>query len=503
MTLASEQWQITKPPVSGRNGIVASQHYLASEVGADILRKGGNAVDAAIGTGLALGCVEPWASGIGGGGYMVIYRRDRQETKVVEFGMRAPFDSITEDYPLAASAATTDAATFNWPAVEGHVNAIGPLSVAVPGYIKGVSLALAEFGTMRWADVIAPACDIAARGLPIDWSMSYRIHAQARSLNQYAETQRVYLKDGFAPVAGGEGGFSFVPLGELGNTFAKLRDTGPDDYYTGEIAQNIVADLGQLGSRISLKDLADYSASIVDPLSYSYRDATVTVAGNLTAGPSIKQAMSFLSNTTFESGPLREAEVYGYVEALRKTYDYRLKHLGEGAGPKPNGSTSHLVAMDTQGNIVSLTQTIMSSFGSHIMSPRTGILFNNGMMWFDPRPGGPNSVVGGRRPLCNMCPTILHLADGTKVGLGACGGRKIFPSVFQLSSFLIDKAYDLHTAVHSPRVDVSGNENVWCMSPHAGRYSGISKKNLRDTQGTDERLRGQSICHPTGCTAGF
>ena len=161
-----EHWQIRKPAIHGTNGMVASQHHLASDVGAEVLRNGGNAIDAAIATGLTLGTVEPWMSGIGGGGYMTIYLADSDEVRVIEFGMRAPFDARAEDYPLADG--TTGADTFNWPKVVNDVNIHGPLSAAVPGYVKGMSMALDKYGSMAWEDIIEPACQHAEWGLPID-----------------------------------------------------------------------------------------------------------------------------------------------------------------------------------------------------------------------------------------------------------------------------------------------------------------------------------------------
>ena len=168
MSAITENWQIRKPAVSSDKGLVATQHYIASDIGAEVLRQGGNAVDAALAAGLALGTVEPWMTGIGGGGYMTIYLAASKEVKVVEFGMRAPFNAKAEDYPLAGEGENASDA-FNWPQVVGDTNIHGPLSVAVPGYIRGIAKALAEFGTWDWKDVIAPACEQADLGLPIDW----------------------------------------------------------------------------------------------------------------------------------------------------------------------------------------------------------------------------------------------------------------------------------------------------------------------------------------------
>jgi len=470
-----EQWQIRKAAISSSGGMVASQHHLASDVGAGVLANGGNAIDAAVATGLALGTVEPWMSGIGGGGYMTIYLAKTDEVKVVEFGMRAPFDSIADDYPLAAEGVNSSD-SFGWPKVEGDANIHGPLSIAVPGYIKGISLALETFGTQSWQDVIEPACQLAEWGLPIDWFSSAKINTFARDLNRYDETRRVYLEDGFPPVTDIEGNVSTLVLGELHRTYRHLQSNGADSYYTGALAQKICADLNAVGSRISMADLAQYQANITTPLSTSYRDAEIFVAGNLTAGPSLVHALAYLEkNYTPCATPSAAdpAQYEAFANGLLSAYEYRLKHLGAGPDKKTSENTTHVCVTDDEGNVVSLTQTIMSGFGARIMLPQTGILMNNGMMWFDPRPGTPNSVEGGRYPLCNMCPVIVKKAANRTSGnsifaVGACGGRKIFPSVFQLISFMVDNQLSVDDAVHKSRIDNSGSEVITIMDSMPG-----------------------------------
>ena len=456
-----EHWKISKPAVHSSNGLVASQHHLASDVGATVLKSGGNAVDAAIATGLTLGTVEPWMSGPGGGGYMTIYLAKEKTVKIVEFGMRAPFDAVPGDYPLASDG-TSSSDSFNWPKVVGDVNIHGPLSVAVPGYIKGVSLALASFGTMDWKDVIEPACQQAEWGLPIDWYSASKINNFMRGLSLYEETRKTYFRDGFPPVLDLEGGINSIPLGRLGETYRRLQTEGPESYYQGELGEQIANDLKEAGSRISLRDLNEYEAFIAEPLKIRYRDADIYVAGNLTAGPSIVQALDELgSSLTTRAQP--DSETYkAYAHALLSSYHFRLENLGE--GPQTPTNTTHICVSDKEGNVVSLTQTIMSGFGSRIMLPQTGILMNNGMMWFDPRPEGANSVVGGRHPLSNMCPVIGIKDNGAVFAAGACGGRKIFPAVFQLVSFLVDFAMDVTSAAHQPRLDVSGTDLVTIMN---------------------------------------
>ena len=463
-----EHWQIRKPAITGKAGLVASQHHLASDVGAEVLRRGGNAVDAAVATGLAIGTIEPWMSGIGGGGYMTVYNAADDRVRVVEFGMRAPFAAVPDDYPLAGGESGAD--TFNWPAVVGNANVEGPLSIAVPGYIKGVSLALESFGTMDWNDVIEPACRLAEWGLPIDWYTTQKITGLARALNKFDETRRIYLADGLPPVANIDGVTRTLELGRLATTLRQLQHEGAQAYYAGSLADSIAADLQAVGSRITTADLADYSATIAEPLSFDYRGSTVHVPGNLTAGPSLEFALNALAHTLHledndSRGTPNPATYAAYADALLGSYSYRLEHLGEGPESPDIATptnTTHICVADAAGNLVSLTQTIMSGFGSRIMLPDSGILMNNGMMWFDPRPGGPNSVAGGRRPLSNMCPVIAQ-SEGTTTALGACGGRHIFPAVFQLLSFLIDYRMDVDTAVHQPRLDVSGTDQVTLM----------------------------------------
>ena len=471
--MTAEHWQIRKPAVVGDRGLVATQHHLASEVGADVLRRGGNAVDAAVAAGLALGTVEPWMSGIGGGGYMTIHHAAEDRVDVVEFGMRAPLTATPEDYPLAQDGtefatqtptrptgrAVTGATSFHWPRVERDANVHGPLAIAVPGHVKGMALALERFGSWEWPDVVEPARALAAAGLPPHWYTTLLVSSMARGLAMYDETRRVFLADGLPPAAEG----APIPLGNLAATYRTLQAQGPETFYHGELAERIAADLRAAGSRIGLDDLAGYTARIAEPLRFDYRDARVFVPGHLTAGPTLRQALDDLRERLRPGGERPDADAFAaYADALLAAYRHRLAHLGEGAQPDP-GHTSHLCVIDAGGNTVSLTQTILSGFGSRVMLPATGILMNNGMMWFDPRPGGPNSVAPGRRPLSNMCPVIVHQADGSVFAVGACGGRRILAAVLQLVSFLVDYGMSVDEAAHHPRIDVSGTELVTIM----------------------------------------
>ena len=488
--MTEEYWQIRKPAVVGRRGLVATQHHLASEVGADVLRRGGNAVDAAVAAGLALGTVEPWMSGIGGGGYMTIHRAGEERTEVVEFGMRAPLAATPEDYPLAPG--VTGAATFHWPQVERDANVHGPLAIAVPGHVQGMALALQRFGGWDWRDVVEPACKLASAGLPVHWYTTLLVASMARGLAMYGETRRVYLADGLPPVGDGRR----LPLGNLAATYRALQAEGPDAFYRGGLAERIAADLRAEGSRIRPQDLAEYTARVAEPLAFEYRDAQVFVPWQLTAGPTLRQALDDLRERLRPRGGQPDAQAYAaYADALLESYRYRLAHLGEGA-PAEAGHTSHLCVLDAGGNVVSLTQTILSGFGSRVMLPATGILMNNGMMWFDPRPGGPNSVAGGRRPLCNMCPVIVRQADGSMFAVGACGGRRILAAVLQLISFLVDYRMSVDAAVHQPRIDVSGTELVTIMRELPRPIAAALRTRYEHTQVTPNGVAGFPFALP-------
>jgi gamma-glutamyltranspeptidase/glutathione hydrolase len=274
----------------------------------------------------------------------------------------------------------------------------------------------------------------------------------------------VYLSDGLPPVQNFDGSMKTIQLGELASTYRRLQSAGADDYYNGALARDITHDLKTAGSRITLKDLAAYEARISDSLASDYRGARIHTAGPLTAGPSLIQALSILENKLGSTRVKPDLDTLeAYTDSLFESYVYRLKHLGEGPDKSLPTNTTHICVADKEGNVVSHTQTIMSGFGSRVMLPKTGILMNNGMMWFDPNPGGPNSVVGGRHPLCNMCPAIVQQNDGSIFAIGACGGRRIFPAVFQLISSLVDFGMSVDEAVHQPRVDVSGTQLVTLM----------------------------------------
>ena len=451
-----EQWTITRKASDSRGGMVVSQHYLASEVGADVLRAGGNAVDAAIATSLAIGVVEPWMSGLGGGGSMLVAKATAP-VEALFFGMKSPRRLNLEDYPLSGGVGGD---LFSWPAVKNDHNVHGPLSVAVPGLLAGLGESHRRYGTMPWSELVCPALNLMKQGVTVDWHTTLKIAAAAPQLAAYPDSANIYLPDGYTP-AGQWGGPSpklFNP--KLVNTLQQVAVDGASGGYQGELLETILKDADSLDIPLTRRDFEDYQVGCMTPLSYRYRDVEVFAVPGQTAGPSLLKVLDDLSKTNFHA-TYPDQHYYGQLaESLRRVYAERLHEESETLSRKAPACTTHISVADKWGNAVSLTQTLLSVFGSKVTLPETGLLMNNGIMWFDPVPGKPNSLAPAAFPLTNMCPAIFKRQDGETVALGASGGRRILPAVAQFISFLTDFGMSMVDAVHHPRIDVSNTSGL-------------------------------------------
>ncbi len=456
-SLPTQNWIVEKPIARSQRGVVASQHRIAAQVGADILRAGGNAIDAAVATGFALGSIEPWNSGLGGIGYMLIYRAKERRVEVVDFGPLSPGSLDTRDYPLTGGF-TTD--LFTWPAVLDDRNVHGPRSIALPGVVDGLGLALERFGSMPLPAALAPAIALAEAGMPIDWYLTLRVATMAADLARYPSTRAIWLPNGLPPVSAAGAPLSRLKLSGLAGTLRRLAKAGRRDFYEGEIADSIARDLHSMGGNLTREDLAEYRARIVPPLECGYRDARVFLAPGLTGGASMAETLGELAKQPFGTAGLDAAAFVTYASVLRAAYARRLQSMGEIKDARDPACTTHFNVVDRDGNMVAVTQTLLSVFGSKLVLPSTGILMNNGIMWFDPSPGKPNSLGAAKRPLTNMCPVIVRRDQKPSFAIGASGGRKIFPAVFQITSMLVDHDMHLAAAFHQPRIDASGGETV-------------------------------------------
>jgi len=452
---------IRKAVIPSRGGMVAAAHRRAAEVGARVLEAGGNAVDAAVAVSFAIGVVEPWMSGPAAGGAMVLWRAGEGRARVVDYGMRSPLALDPADYPLVPGAIAKD--LFAWPAVVDDRNVQGATAVAVPGVVAGMGLAHAEYGRLPWRDLVAPAVSLAKEGMLVDWFATLLITSVARALAADPDAARMFLDDGKWPIGGGwTSAFDHhLDQSAMAATLEQLARNGPREFYQGEVARALVRDLRQKGSRMAEADLAGYQARVVDAQTVRYRDGRVHVAPGLTGGPTLAHALGVLeSELTPARGTPGAASYVAYARALEEAFDARFADMGDAAGlaeaAHAPSCTTHFNVVDRHGNMCSVTQTLLSIFGSRVVSPTTGLLMNNGIMWFDPEPGKPNSLGPGKRCLCNYCPVVGEAADGRRFALGASGGRKIIGAVLQIISFLMDHGLSLEQAFHQQRIDMSG-----------------------------------------------
>lgn len=450
-----QNWVVRKPVAASRGGVVAAQNGVAAAVGAEVLAGGGSAVDAVVATAFALAVREPWNSGLGGIGFMVVHPPGGGRAEVVDFGPIAPGGIDPAAYRLTGEMVTE---LFTWPRVEGDRNMHGPHSFAIPGAVRGYAAAVERFGRTPWRDLVAPAVALARKGLPVDWWVTLKTAAAAEDLRRYDESARVWLPDGLPPVCPPVGEAAPIALGRLAETLARLAEYGPDDFYQGEIAEAIAADTRDGGGALSAEDLSGCRARLVPSLEIPYRGYSLHAARGLTAAPTLADVIDRLSGKRFPQAP--DAVYFeALIDALQQAYHARLEGLGD-IKPPGESCTTHITAIDREGGVAALTSTLLSSFGSRYVLPRTGILMNNGVMWFDPRPGRPNSLEPGKRALSNMCPVVAARDGRARFGIGASGGRRILAAVTQLASFIIDFAMTAGEAAHQPRIDVSGETGI-------------------------------------------
>jgi gamma-glutamyltranspeptidase/glutathione hydrolase len=443
----SESQVVRKRVVATRGGVVASQHKRAAQAGAAILEAGGDAVDAAVATSFALGVVEPWMSGIAAGGCMLVWRAGEAKPAVVDYGMRSPRALVPGHYPIVGGQA---ADLFAWPRVKDDRNLQGATAVAVPGVVAGMALAHSRFGRLPWGDLVAPAVALAKQGLLLDWFAGLQIASTARALAADRDAAAMFLEDGrWAPLAG------WTALTEkhldqrrLAATLEIIARKGAAALYGGEVGAAIADDVQAKGGCLALDDLAAYEAHIAEPLDTPYHGGRVFAAPGMTGGPALAACLEKLAG-------VRKPRYVDYARALDATWRQRLGEAGD-----KESCTTHFSVVDRHGNLCAATQTLLSIFGSRVVSPSSGVLLNNGIMWFDPEPGKPNSLAPAKRCLGNYCPAVGETPAGARFALGASGGRKIVGTVLQLASFLIDHGASLEDAFHRPRIDMSGGDRA-------------------------------------------
>ncbi|MPZ08951.1 MAG: gamma-glutamyltransferase [Kiloniellaceae bacterium] len=454
------RFQVTrKPATASSHGIVAAQHRRAAEVGAEVLAAGGNAVDAAVAVSFAIGVVEPWMSGPAGGGAAMLWHADGGRAEALFYGMRAPAGLDPADFPLTGRDSSGD--LFPWKEVVEDRNVMGATAVAVPGLVDGLGKAHARYGTLPWKDLVMPAVALAKEGFLVDWYVALLIAGASRDLARDPDAAARFLDDGRWPKMANWTALSDrrIDMSAMAPSLLEIAEQGPRALYDGDLAAALAKDVTAKGGSLRLADLQAYEAEWQDPLSFAYRGARFHVTPRLTAGPTVAEVFARLT-AAFTPGERPDGAAFvAYAAALKAAYAKRLTGDGDNEHPRAPASTTHFSVVDRQGNMIAVTQTLLSAFGSRVVSPATGLLLNNGVMWFDPEPGKPNSLTPGKRCLMNVCPLIGE-AGARRFALGASGGRKIMPAVAQLASFLADFSMSLEEAFHHPRIDASGGDTV-------------------------------------------
>ncbi|MFM9974362.1 MAG: gamma-glutamyltransferase [Beijerinckiaceae bacterium] len=468
----SRKMQVRKPATVSQGGIVVTQNRVAAEAGARVLKAGGHAVDAIVAAAFAIGVAEPWMSGIGGVGAMLIMDGKTGKVTGFDFGGRSPKALKISDFELTAGA---DADLFGWPSVKGAVNTKGPKAVVVPSQPLGLWTAHRAFGRKPWAQLLEPAIALAGQGPVVDWHTTLIIATAMADLAADAGAAERFLRGGAPPVAQGPTMTAAplrLPMQALAATLSVLAGEGAPALYRGRLAEGIAADIKAMGGYLSADDLASYAVRTVEPLVIRYGAHKVHVMPELNGGPTLAVAFDALSKIPRK--PARKpsgADYVAYASALATAWDDRFRRLGDAGERSAPTCTTHMTAIDRDGNVVTLTQTLLSLFGSRIVLPTSGILMNNGINWFDPRPGGPNSLAPDRRVLANYVPAILESPAPLRnpvngensrsiMAIGGCGGRKIIPAVFQLLAMRADFGLGLGKLFETPRLDVSGGRHV-------------------------------------------
>jgi gamma-glutamyltranspeptidase/glutathione hydrolase len=457
----SNSQSIRKSVVATRGGVVAAQHRRAAEAGAAVLEAGGDAIDAAVATSFAIGVVEPWMSGPAAGGCMTLWRAAEARAYTINYGMRSPMSLDPADYPLTGDGRSSD--IFPWRAVVDDRNVQGATAIAVPGVVAGMGLAHERFGRLPWRELLGPAIGLAEEGLLVDWYSALVTTSVARALSLDPDAAAMFLEEGKWPIVGTWTAVAEKRLDQkaFASTLRRIAEHGAQEFYTGEVARALVRDIRDKGGCLSEKDLASYRPEIVDPMVIAYRGGRMFAAPGLTGGPTFGRALETLSQILAPAAGAPGPRSYvAYARALDTAFRSRLESMGDNEAPDAPACTTHFSVVDRQGNLCAVTQTLLSIFGSRVVSPSTGLLMNNGVIWFDPEQGKPNSLGPGKRVLANYCPVIGEAADGCRFALGASGGRKILGTVLQISSFMMDHGLTLEQAFHQPRIDMSGGDQV-------------------------------------------
>lgn len=462
------------------NGMVSSAKPGASEVGVEVLKNGGNAVDAAIAVAFAMGVLEPNASGLGGGGFMIIHSAETGKNVVIDF---------REIAPAAATANMYEKYMDNF-----YGAYFTPLSSGVPGELAGLNTALEMFGTMSLSEVIAPSVKLLEDGIPVTENLSGLINTMYDAIALYPESLELWCDEDGLPYATGD----VIYNNDLKKSLELISENGTDIFYNGEIGEALVSAAQNYGGIITMDDLRNYEVKIRKPVYGNYRGYDViSVPPASSGGTIVIEILNILENFDFSNVEYGSAEYYHiFGEAMKLAYadrskymadtdfstvplegltskEYALKRFSEINLTKSNndplpgdpfkyesGNTTSFSVMDSEGNAVTVTKSNNFHFGCGLTIPDYGFVLNNHMLDFVPVPGSENSIEPGKRPLSSMSPTIVMKDNKPFLTLGSPGGTRIISAVVSGITNVIDYGMDLQKAILAPRVCNQNNASL-------------------------------------------
>ena len=495
------------PPLTTRKGVVAADHEIASDVGARVLAQGGNAFDAAAATALALGVVNPVSSGIGGGGFAVVWSQKERKVYIYDFRETAPAGLGPDDFVVDGK-------------VDGRRSRVGGLAVGVPGEIAGLHRMVSRHGAWAWKRVVAPSVGLARNGFEASWFLSRAVtvvHERLTKDPMFASL-RAFAAPGGTPLERGQR----VKRLDLARTLQAIGDRGPAAFYQGPIAADIVATAKSAGGVITAADLSGYQVVDREPLWGEWRGhklATMPLPSS--GGVILLEMLGILERTKIDLASygqgssaalhvIAEIEKHGFADRARFLGDDDLaraiaakmlapdrldalarrvamdkvqphdKYGDAGLKPatKPGGGTSHVCVIDAAGNAVALTTTVNGYLGSGLMT-KGGIVLNNEIDDFALEPGGVNlfglkqselNLVGpGKRPLSSMAPTLVFDGDKVVACVGGSGGPTILTSTFQVLLNVFVFGMDAASAIGAPRVHHQWEPDRLVVNPDLAR----------------------------------
>ena len=459
---------------TGKVGVVSTSKVEASRIGAEILRKGGNAIDAAVAAGFALGVVEPNSSGLGGGGFMLIRIAKTGETVFIDFRERAPQKSSPEMWTVGADGK-----------VVGNQKLEGGKAAAVPGEVAGLLYALENYGTMSREQVIRPAANLAKNGFYVTPTLSNDMKSQFDKLEKYPESAKVFLNQEGLPYEVDD----LFTNPDMAKTLDIIIKNGKDGFYKGEVAEAIVKTLNKYDGLYTMEDLANYKPLVRQPVKGTYRGYEIISSPSPSSGGAIViEILNILENFDIGSLKVNSPEyLHLFSEAYKLAYADRAKYMGDSDyTPVPmkgfvskkyakeiakdidlkvshdskahdpwlyeSEDTTHYSIADKEGNMVAITKTVNGLFGNSVVVDGYGFVMNNEMDDFVLGAGHPNSVAPNKTPLSSMSPTIV-LKDGKPfMVLGSPGATKIISTVSQVISRVIDHKMGMQEAIDTPRL---------------------------------------------------